>query len=63
MIVVGITIDNTYNIKPIINTSRFIDPIGAFKKGIKRNPNLFPILDRETRWDNFNQALMIEIKA
>ena len=53
MVIVEINKDSTYKSKPITD----------FRQGIKRNPNLFPILDRETRWDNFNQALMIEIKA
>lgn len=63
MVISGITIDHTYNTKTIINSSRYNDPIREFKRGIKRDPNLFTVLGRKTGWDNFNQALMIEAKA
>ena len=55
--------DNTYNIKPIINASRCTDPTRKYKVCMKRDPNLFPVLGCKTRMNNFNQALMIEVKA
>ena len=53
MMIEGITIDSTYEVKAM----------REFRKSIKRDPKLFPVLGRETGWDKFNEALMIEAKA
>ena len=48
MIVPGVTIGRSYNTKPVVNTSRFLDPVREFKRGIERDINTFPSLGCET---------------
>ena len=63
MIVTGVTIQRNHNTKAIMSASGFFDLIREFKKGIKRDANLFLTLGPDTLWDNFNQALVIEAQA
>ena len=65
MTIAGINIDDSYNASPDLSykTKRTPDLLREFKKGIKRDPNLFPVLTRESGWDNFHQSLIIEAKA
>lgn len=67
MIIAGIPVDPSYSPTPLPTTSSLstkkIDPVCEFKKGIKRDPTLFPILTHDTAWHSFNQDLIIEAKA
>ena len=61
--VAGIKINKHYNCKPTSYNIKSIDLVREFKKGIKRDQNLFPILNRESAWDNYHQALLVQTKA
>ena len=64
MIVAGILVDKDY-VTTLITSSnvRRPDPVREFKKGIKRDQNLFPMLSRETAWNNYHESLVIEAKS
>ena len=48
MEIAGIKVDKNYCVKPMPHSFRSIDPVREFKKGIKRDQNLFPMLTHES---------------
>ena len=63
MTVAGILVDKNYVVTLITSSNiRQPDPVREFKKGIKCDQNLFPMLSCETAWDNYHESLVIEGK-
>ncbi len=39
------------------------DPVRDFKRGIKRDPNLFPVFKDETKWDSWSRTILAQAQA
>ena len=52
-----------YNPSLMPISTKPVDLVREFKKGIKRDQTLFPTLSRETAWDNYHESLVIEAKS
>ena len=60
----GIIVDPSYQpTPPPPPTSIPFDAVRDFKKGIKRDQTLFPVLNRDQGWHKFHQDFLIEAKA
>ena len=44
-------------------TSRPRDPVADFKKGIKRDPSLFPIFKMEKQWISWQRSVLAQARA
>ena len=61
----GITVDSTHQATPPPppEPSAPIDAVRDFKKGIKQDQTLFPVLNCDQGWHGFHQDFLIEAKA
>eukprot|EP00546_Thalassionema_frauenfeldii_P011957 CAMPEP_0178913906 /NCGR_PEP_ID=MMETSP0786-20121207/11110_1 /TAXON_ID=186022 /ORGANISM="Thalassionema frauenfeldii, Strain CCMP 1798" /LENGTH=134 /DNA_ID=CAMNT_0020586715 /DNA_START=1169 /DNA_END=1569 /DNA_ORIENTATION=+ len=45
------------------SAARTLSPASIFKKGIKRDPTLFPVLKRELNFDSWKRSIVTQAKA
>ena len=62
----GITVDSTHQATPPpppASSAPTTDAVRDFRRGIKRDQTLFPVLNRDQGWHKFHQDFLIEAKA